>query len=94
MRVYEVISKIPKGKVATYGQVARILGCKGYRAVGTALNRNPYAPEIPCHRVVASDGGIGGFARGASAKIKMLLQEGVIVRDDFVVDFDRVKMDW
>lgn len=94
LRVYAVVAKIPEGRVATYGQIARILGCRGYRAVGMALNRNPYAPEIPCHRVVASDGGIGGFAQGTAAKKAILSREGVIVSNDYVVDFDRVMMDW
>ena len=53
-KVWAVTSRIPKGKVATYAWVARQLRSKGYRAVGGALNRNPFAPKVPCHRVVGS----------------------------------------
>jgi methylated-DNA-[protein]-cysteine S-methyltransferase len=77
-RVYEVTEKIPKGKVSTYGQIAEILGNKNYaRAVGNALNKNPYPVIIPCHRVVKSDGTIGGFAHGTQKKIQMLKSENI-----------------
>ena len=57
-KVYKICSKIPKGKVSTYGEIAKALGKTGpmSRAVGNALNKNPYAPIVPCHRVVKSDG--------------------------------------
>ena len=55
-KVWALTSRIPAGKVATYAQIAQHLGTRGYRAVGNALNRNPYAPAVPCHRVVGSDG--------------------------------------
>jgi methylated-DNA-[protein]-cysteine S-methyltransferase len=64
MKVYNACSLVPKGRVTTYGAIARKLKSKAYRAVGSALNKNPYAPKVPCHRVVSSDGGIGGFASG------------------------------
>jgi len=60
-RVYSVCRKIPKGKVATYGEIARQLNMKGFQAIGQALRCNPYAPHVPCHRVVKSDGSMGGF---------------------------------
>ncbi|MBU0760189.1 MAG: MGMT family protein [Nanoarchaeota archaeon] len=63
-KCYSVLKKVPRGKVTTYGEIAR--------AVGNAMKRNPYAPEVPCHRVVRSDGKVGGFALGTSEKIKML----------------------
>lgn len=74
---YRVLKKVPKGNVTTYKEIARALNSKAYRAVGTAMNKNPYAPEVPCHRVISSDGKIGGFARGQKEKIKMLEEEGV-----------------
>ena len=55
--------------------------------MGNALNRNPFAPVVPCHRVVAFDGKIGGFAGGEKAKIKLLAKEGVVVKNGKVVDF-------
>jgi methylated-DNA-[protein]-cysteine S-methyltransferase len=76
-KVWAITSRIPKGKVATYGWVARQMKSNGYRAVGRALNRNPYAPAVPCHRVVGSDGSLTGFAHGLPAKQKLLLSEGI-----------------
>ena len=77
-QVYSLTALIPKGKVLTYGKVAEYLGSKAYRAVGTALHKNPYR-EVPCHRVVNSNGYVGGFARGQKNKIKFLKSEGVEV---------------
>jgi len=75
-KVYEVVKKIPKGEVRTYGWVAKQIGQpKAARAVGNALNKNPFAPKVPCHRVVAKNS-LGGFARGLAAKRKLLRSEG------------------
>src|SRR5947199_5405414 len=76
-RVWAVTASIPRGKVMTYAQVARQLKSKGYRAVGNALNKNPYAPAVPCHRVVGSDGSLTGFAGGLEKKRKLLEKEGI-----------------
>ncbi len=89
-KVYEVCKMIPKGKVSTYKELAIALDCKAYRAVGNALNKNPHSPEVPCHRVVNSNGEIGGFSSGIKDKIKMLRKEGVRVKDGKVVDFENV----
>ena len=90
--MYDLISTIPQGSVTTYKDVARKLGTTGYRAVGQALRCNPFAPRVPCHRVVASDGSLGGFqgARGGAAlqkKIALLRHEGIRIVDGKVVDF-------
>ncbi len=75
--VYAVVKKIPKGKVLTYKQVAEKAGrLNAFRAVGNILNKN-YNPEIPCHRVVRSDGTAGGYNRGTDKKIQRLKQEQV-----------------
>ncbi len=75
--VYKVVKKIPEGKVLTYKQVAEKAGRpNAFRAVGNILNKN-YNPEIPCHRVVRSDGTPGGYNRGATQKIARLKQERV-----------------
>ena len=79
-RVWALTARIPVGKVVTYADLAAALGSKGYRAVGNALNRNPYAPGVPCHRVVGSDGKLTGFAGGLPKKEQLLLDEGVRVR--------------
>jgi methylated-DNA-[protein]-cysteine S-methyltransferase len=89
-KVWNICRKIPKGKVTTYKLVAKALGSNAYRAVGNALNKNPYAPEVPCHRVVKSDGSIGGFARGEDAKKKMLEKEGIKIVGRKVAEFSKV----
>jgi methylated-DNA-[protein]-cysteine S-methyltransferase len=76
-KVWALTARIPKGKVTTYGQIAQKLGSRGARAVGNALNRNPYAPAVPCHRVVGSNGALTGFAGGLPKKRKLLEAEGV-----------------
>ncbi|MBI3051205.1 MGMT family protein [Candidatus Woesearchaeota archaeon] len=78
-KVYALCRRIPKGKVTTYKLIAERLGTRAYRAVGNALNRNPHAPEVPCHRVVGSDGSLTGFAKGLRAKRRLLRKEGVRV---------------
>jgi len=60
-KVYDLCRKIPEGRVATYGSMAKALGCGAARAIGQAMRRNPFAPEVPCHRVVSSDLQLGGF---------------------------------
>ena len=67
-KVWALTARIPEGQVATYGDIARALGTRAYRAVGNALNRNPYAPAVPCHRVVGCDGSLTGFAGGLGRK--------------------------
>jgi methylated-DNA-[protein]-cysteine S-methyltransferase len=81
MKVYKITAKIPKGKTMTYGQIARKLKTSP-RAVGQALKRNPFAPKVPCHRVIMSDGSLGGFSgnikKNIAIKRKMLIKEGAI----------------
>ena len=81
-RVYEAISQIPKGKVTTYKELARYLGCGSNQAVGQALKRNPFAPKVPCHRVVKTDLTLGGFSGQTEGpkirkKARLLRGEGV-----------------
>ena len=81
-RVYAWCRRIPRGKVCTYGELARAVGTRSPRAVGQALRRNPHAPEVPCHRVVGANGLPGGFFGSASGgrideKIAILREEGV-----------------
>ena len=82
--VYEVARTIPRGATLTYGEVAARLGDPGLaRAVGQALGRNPFAPVVPCHRVLAAGGRIGGFSAtgGAALKARLLLAEDARVGD-------------
>ena len=60
-RVYLELLNVPAGETITYGELARRVGCRSAQAVGQALKRNPFAPMVPCHRVVAADGSIGGY---------------------------------
>lgn len=77
--VYRVVARIPRGRTMTYKQVAQAIGRpKAMRAVGNALNINPFAPAVPCHRIIRSDGSVGGFASGPAAKRRLLKREGVI----------------
>ena len=76
-KCYELLKKVPKGRVTTYKEIAKALNSKAYRAVGNAMNKNPYAPQVPCHRVINSNSQIGGFASGIKNKIKLLKQEAL-----------------
>lgn len=81
-RVYAALCEVPRGRVTTYGLLAARIGCGSARAVGGALRRNPDAPRVPCHRVIAADGTVGGFqgtTQGASIRRKLarLRAEGV-----------------
>ncbi|XP_029655926.1 methylated-DNA--protein-cysteine methyltransferase-like [Octopus sinensis] len=97
-QVYKITKQIPIGKVSTYKLVAETLGRpKAFRAVGQALKKNPYAPAVPCHRVIKSDFSLGGFNGNLSGpflqkKIELLKSEGVSflngkVNSKFVHDF-------
>ncbi len=80
-QVYQLCRQIPKGKVTTYREIAAALGTKGYQAIGQVLKRNQYAPTVPCHRVVKSDGDVSGYYgseyKKIREKIKKLAAEGV-----------------
>lgn len=86
-KCWHLLTKIPKGKVTTYKEIAEALGTKAYRAVGMAMNRNPDAPRVPCHRVVASDGSLHGYAHGLRKKAEILRKEGVAITGGRVADF-------
>jgi methylated-DNA-[protein]-cysteine S-methyltransferase len=80
LKVWNYLKKIPKGKVKTYKQVAiGIKRPKSARAVANACAKNPYAPKIPCHRVIRSDGGPGGYSGrgGIKKKLRLLRSENV-----------------
>ncbi|MFH1894939.1 MAG: MGMT family protein [Patescibacteria group bacterium] len=76
-KVYSVVGKIPKGKILTYKKAAELAGSPwAYRAVGNILNKNK-DPKIPCHRVIRSNGKVGGYNKGVDKKAFLLRQEGV-----------------
>ena len=79
LKVWSYLKKIPKGKVKTYAQVAKAIGKpKAVRAVANAVGKNPFPPKIPCHRVIRSDGKLGGYSAkgGIKTKKKLLKNEG------------------
>lgn len=89
-RVLQIVSRIPRGKLMTYSKIAKEAGSpKAYRAVGSILNRNYRQREyqlpledfepVPCHRVIRSDGGVGGYARGPKEKERILALEGHVI---------------
>lgn len=98
-KVYNQLQKVPKGRVTTYKILANSLNCSAYRAVGTALKNNPYAPKVPCHRVVSADGSIGGFkgrktGKSIQEKISMLTKEGVLVHKNKIENFQKILFDF
>ena len=82
LKVWKYLKSIPKGELRTYSQVAiAIKKPKAVRAVANAIGKNPYAPKIPCHRVIRSDGTLGGYSGkgGINTKRKLLKLEGILL---------------
>ena len=91
-KVYKKLLQVPKGKVTTYGELAKAVGLKnGQRTIGTIMRNNPFPVIVPCHRVVKSDGRIGGYVYGERVKSRMLANEGINVKDGKIIDFDKEK---
>jgi len=87
-KVFEAAKKIPKGTVSTYKKIAiTIRRPKAYRAVGNALNTN-INKNVPCHRIIKSDGTLGGYRRGLKRKKEILIKEGVEIKND-KIDLDK-----
>jgi len=96
-QIYSLLKKVPKGKVTTYKILAKAAGTKAYRAVGNAMNKNPYGilnckgkNMVPCHRVVDSNGHLHGFAHGLKKKAELLEKEGIEIKDNKIVNFGKV----
>jgi len=91
-RVWQKLKEIPKGKVTTYKLLANAINSKAIRAVASAVGKNPYAPKVPCHRVVLSSGKLGGYThpRGVARKIELLEAEGIKIKDFKIEDFEKV----
>jgi methylated-DNA-[protein]-cysteine S-methyltransferase len=90
-KIYSLVARIPDGKVTTYAELARAAGKpRATRLVGQILNRNPNPVVVPCHRVVRSDGTVGGYASGTGAKRRLLAREGIRISDDIILDFEKV----
>jgi len=88
--VYKKLLRVPKGKITTYGELAKAVGLKnGQRAIGRIMNKNPFPVIVPCHRVVNSNGKIGGYAYGQDVKNKMLTKEGIEIQNGKILDFEK-----
>ena len=92
VKVYRKLLQVPKGKVTTYRELSNAVGLKnGQRVIGMIMKKNPFPVIVPCHRVVKSDGKIGGYAYGKKVKSKMLTNEGIKIKDGEIIDFDKAK---
>ena len=89
-RIYKKLLEVPKGKVTTYGELAKAVGMQnGQRAVGRIMNKNPYPVIIPCHRVIKSDGKVGGYAYGEDIKSNMLTKEGIKIKNGKILNLEK-----
>ena len=95
-KVYLLCKKIPKGKISTYKLIAEKLGTNAYRAVGQALKHNPNSPKVPCHRIVCSDGSLGGFFgnKNSNQKIRLLNKEGIKIHNYKIINFKEKLFDF
>ena len=91
-QVWQKLKEIPKGRVTTYKLLAIAVGSKAIRAVASAVGKNPYAPKIPCHRVVLSSGKLGGYThpKGVARKRELLEAEGVKIKDFKIENFEEI----
>ncbi|MBI2529762.1 MAG: MGMT family protein [Candidatus Diapherotrites archaeon] len=93
--VLRLAAGIPKGKISTYRQIAVALGRpNAARAVGNALNKNPHLIEVPCHRVVKSNGAVGNYALGAERKIALLKKEGIEIKKGRISELETYLYDF
>ncbi len=89
-QVYKKLTEVPQGKVTTYGELAKAVGLKnGQRIIGQIMKKNPYPAIIPCHRVVNSDGKVGGYAYGVDVKKNMLQKEGIKIQNGKILDWHK-----
>ena len=91
-KVYKKLLHVPEGKVTTYSDLAKAVGLKnGQRVIGTIMKKNPFPVIVPCHRVVKSNGKIGGYVYGERAKSQILAREGIKIKAGRILDFDKEK---
>jgi len=92
IKVYKKLLEVPEGKVTTYGDLAKAVGLvNGQRAIGNIMKKNPFPVIVPCHRVVQSNGEIGGYAYGKKVKLRMLSKEGIKITNGKIIDFNKKK---
>ena len=91
-KIYRKLLEVPPGHVTTYGDLAKAVNLKnGQRVVGQIMKKNPFPVIVPCHRVVKSDGSIGGYAFGQNIKKNMLLNEGIKTHRNKIINFEKKK---
>jgi len=89
-KIYRKLLEVPSGYVTTYGELAKAINLKnGQRVVGQIMKKNPFPVIVPCHRVVKSDGTVGGYAYGTERKTHMLSKEGLQINNDKISDFKK-----
>ena len=89
--VYKKLLQVPRGKVTTYSELAKAVGLKnGQRAIGRIMNKNPFPVIVPCHRVILSNGKIGGYAWGENVKTNMLSKEGMKIKNGKILNNDKI----
>jgi methylated-DNA-[protein]-cysteine S-methyltransferase len=89
--IYKKLLEVPSGKVTTYGDLAKAAGIKnGQRVIGQFMNKNPFPLLIPCHRVVRSNGEVGGYAYGEKVKTNLLEKEGLSICDGKILEFKKM----
>ena len=87
-KIYKKLLQVPSGYVTTYGELAKAINLKnGQRIVGQIMKKNPFPVIVPCHRVVKSDGNVGGYAYGTAIKKNMLTREGLKINNNKILDF-------
>ena len=91
-KVYKKLLQVPEGKVTTYSDLAKAVGLKnGQRVIGTIMKKNPFPIIVPCHRVVKSNGKIGGYVYGERVKSQILVREGIKIKAGRIMNFDKEK---
>lgn len=92
-RVYSLLKRVPKGKVTTYKDLAKAIGTKAYRAVGTAMKNNEHPDSIPCYKVVKSSGEVGNYSGkgGMKGKIRLLEKDGIKIEKNKIENFEKIK---
>lgn len=94
-KIYRKLLQVPPGRITTYKELARSVGLdNGQRVIGQIMKKNPLPIIIPCHRVVKSDGDIGGYAFGIHIKKNLLLNEGIKTNKNKIVDFEKIKFEF
>jgi O-6-methylguanine DNA methyltransferase len=89
-KLQNLLLRIPEGKVTTYKEISNTMGTKGYRYIGQLLGKNPEPDKYPCYKVVCSNGSLGGYSGGIKNKVQRLRNDGIVIKNGKVFNFERV----